>query len=73
MSAYSQDGAPEVAAPGPAVSSGWRLSRLRRTRIALLSGAMAILLLGAAAAGAFAYLMIIRGTPATTTGSVTGR
>jgi hypothetical protein len=70
---FSQDGVGEAVAPGAAVGSGSPPGTLRRTRIALLSGAVAILLLGAAIAGVFVYLMIIRGVPAVTTGSMTGR
>ncbi len=50
-----------------AVSTASRLSGRRRTRIALLTAATAILLIGAAAAGVFGYLTIVRGAPVTAT------
>ena len=57
--------APIVVAAGPASRPS---EPRRRTRIALLTGAAAILLLGAAAAGLFGYLTIVRGGAAAATG-----
>jgi hypothetical protein len=52
------------AAAGPVSRPG---EPRRRTRIALLTAAAVILLLGAATAGVFGYLTIVRGGPAAAT------
>ena len=62
----------EATAPIAVTSPASRPSDARpRTRIALLAGAAAILLLGAATAGVFGYLTIVRGGPAAATTSQT--